>query len=143
MNSRNLKPFTVKNARQNGAKGGRASGEAKRQRKRLREYITEILELKADELSESENTDKTNAAAIAVKTVTLAKQGDIKALRLVYEVLGELDRAKVNIEINQKEIQDAYEAGQKDGIDSVIECLDNKSLEKLAGLTETEYNVTQ
>ena len=44
---------------------------------------------------------------------------------------------------NQKEIQDAYEAGQKDGIDSVIECLDNKSLEKLAGLTETEYNVTQ
>lgn len=135
MNNQNLKPFTVINASENGAKGGKASGESKRKRKQLREYVTEILERPASELTGAKGSDKTNAAYIALQTVEAAKSGNIRALRLLYEIMGELDRDKINIEINQQEVKEAYERGQKEAIDDVVQMLDDDTLRKIAGLT--------
>lgn len=138
LNNHNLRPFTVVNASENGAKGGKASGESKRQKKLLREYVTELLTLPAEELRGQKGTDGTNSAAVAVSLLTAAKSGDTKAMRLLFELVGELDRNKVAIEINQQEVKEAYEKGQKEAIDNVVKMLDDDTLRKIAGLTQAE-----
>lgn len=101
MNAKNLIPFTRQSAKENGAKGGKASGEAKRERKRIKEIIAELTE------QEASNTDTmfanykldfyTNAAVVAMKLIDKAKGGDIKAIRLLLELSGELERNKVTV----------------------------------------------
>lgn len=110
MNESNLKPFTKQNAKANGAKGGKASGEAKRERKRIKEIIAELTE------QEASNTDTmfanykldfyTNAAVVAMKLIDKAKGGDIKAIRLLLELSGELERNKVTVNNNIENIEE-------------------------------------
>ena len=141
MNSENLKHFTSENAKENGVKGGYASGEAKRQRKQLREYLNELLASPAKELennTELSDTDKTNATAVAVKTIQLAKDGNVRALRLLYDVLGELDKNTINIAINNAEYEKGYQQGVNDTLDDIVKLLDADALCKIAGLTPLE-----
>lgn len=102
MNEKNLKPFTRQNAKANGAKGGKASGETKRERKKIREIIAELMEMEAakDDTMFLDGYDKiffTNSAIVAIKLLTKAKGGDIKAIRLLLELSGELERNKVTV----------------------------------------------
>lgn len=102
MNEKNLKPFTRQNAKANGAKGGKASGETKRERKRIKEIIAEFMEQEApkDDTLFLDGYDRdfySNSAIIAIKLLSKAKGGDIKAIRLLLEIMGELERNKVTV----------------------------------------------
>ena len=112
MNEKNLKPFTKQNAKANGAKGGRASGESKRERKRIKELIAELMEQDAP-ATDTMFTDYkldfyTNAAIIAMKLIDRAKSGDVKALRLLLEIVGELERGnRVTVNTNIDNIEES------------------------------------
>lgn len=118
MNEINLVHFTNENAREQGSKGGKASGESKRQKKKLKEHLSELLEMQANDIDDYDKidyrTDKTNGSAVAVAVLKKAKAGDLRAARLICEIMGEL---KNEIDIttkNETDIQAAYMAGQKD-----------------------------
>ena len=111
MNESNLKPFTRQNAKANGAKGGKASGETKRERKKIREIIAELMEMEAakDDTMFLDGYDKiffTNSAIVAIKLLTKAKGGDIKAIRLLLELSGELERNKVVVNNSVENIEE-------------------------------------
>ena len=116
MNENNLKPFNKKTAKTNGAKGGKASGEAKREKKRIKEIIAELMEQEASDIDLLFNEYKldfySNSAVIAMKLTDKAKRGDTKAVKLLLEILGELD--KNNEEKESQEYQKGYSAGQAD-----------------------------
>ena len=102
LNEKNLRPFTRQTAKANGAKGGKASGETKRERKRIKEIIAEFMEQEAskDDTLFLDGYDRdfySNSAIIAIKLLTKAKNGDIKAIRLLLEIMGELERNKVTV----------------------------------------------
>lgn len=137
-NTNNLKPFTVINARENGAKGGKASGESKREKKLIREYLTELLEMQApkEEIDTNYNIGNTNGAMVAVRTLKRAKEGDTRALRLLFEVIGELDtKGKISIEILDIEVKKAYENGYNQAITDIMQELPDDVLLKIADLT--------
>ncbi len=111
LNEKNLKPFTRQNAKANGAKGGKASGETKRERKRIKEIIAEFMEQEApkDDTLFLDGYDRdfySNSAIIAIKLLTKAKNGDIKAIRLLLEIMGELERNKVTVNNNIENIEE-------------------------------------
>ena len=140
-NTNNLKPFTIINARENGAKGGKASGESKREKKLIREYLTELLEMQApkEEIDTNYNIGNTNGAMVAVRTLKRAKEGDTRALRLLFEVIGELDtKGKISIEILDIEIKKAYENGYNQAITDIMQELPNDVVRNIAGLTDTK-----
>ena len=118
MNEKNLRPFTS----ETGKIGGQKSGEARRKRKQIREYLDELLEMAEGE------ADTNNAAAVAIQILNQAKSGDIKALRLLLEVMGELDRNKVSVEVVNNDIEAAFERGRKQGQDDVYGVLTDKEL---------------
>lgn len=111
MNEKNLIPFTKQNAKANGAKGGKASGETKRERKRIKEIVAELLEKEApkDDTLFLDGYDRdfySNSAIIAIKLLSKAKIGDIKAIRLLLEIMGELERNKVTVNNNIENIEE-------------------------------------
>lgn len=111
MNEKNLKPFTRQNAKANGAKGGKASGETKRERKRIREIIAELMAMEApkDDTMFLDGYDRdfySNSAIIAIKLLSKAKGGDIKAIRLLLELSGELERNRVTVNNNIENIEE-------------------------------------
>lgn len=111
MNEKNLKPFTKQNAKANGAKGGKASGETKRERKRIKEIIAEFMEQEApkDDTLFLDGYDRdfySNSTIIAIKLLTKAKGGDIKAIRLLLEIMGELERNRVTVNNNIENIEE-------------------------------------
>lgn len=141
MNENNLKPFTVINARENGAKGGKVSGESKREKKLIREYLTELLAMQApkEEIDTNYNIGNTNGAMVAVRTLKRAKEGDTRALRLLFEVIGELDtKGKISIEILDIEIKKAYENGYNQAITDIMQELPDDVVRNIAGLTDTK-----
>ena len=111
MNERNLKHFTAENAKANGAKGGKASGETKRERKRIREIIAEFMEQEApkDDTLFLDGYDRdffSNSTIIAIKLLEQAKHGNIRAIKLIFETMGELERNKVTVNNNIENIEE-------------------------------------
>lgn len=110
MNERNLKHFTSATAKENGSRGGKASGEAKREKKKIREIITELMEQEApanDTMFMDYKLDFiSNMAIIAIKLLSKAKNGDIKAIRLLLELSGELERNKVVVNNSVENIEE-------------------------------------
>ena len=137
MNEANLRHFTKRNAKENGKKGGRASGESKRERKRIKELIAELLEQDApatDTMFLDYKLDYyTNAAIIAIKIIDKAKNGDVKALRLLLEIVGELERGnRVTVNnIENIEETEAYKKGYKAGQADVFKRMTNEELHNL------------
>ena len=124
MNETNLQPFNS----ETGKIGGQKSGEARRKRKHIRAYLDELLEMAEGE------TDTNNAAAVAIQILNQAKNGDIKALRLLLEVMGELDRNKTNVTVNnyEKDCQEAYERGRKEEQEYIMSLLPTSVLRQIA-----------
>lgn len=116
MNERNLKHFTAENAKENGSKGGKASGEAKREKKKIREILGELLGQEAphdDTMFIRYGMDfYSNATILAINLMDQAKSGNVRAIKLLFEVLGELD--KNADEKESAEYQKGYNAGQVD-----------------------------
>lgn len=115
MNQENLTPFTSESGREAGKKGGKASAEAKKQRKQIKEYVDVLLE------NNSDDAEINDAGMIAFQMVNQAKKGNLKAIRLLLQLLGELDKEKVKIDINANiEETEAYKVGYDKGYN---ECL--------------------
>ena len=99
MNDKNLTKFTKDNAKEMGAKGGRASGEARRNNKLVTGLLREVLTAEANDMGTmmllanfGYGGDSMNAMAVACSLVEKAARGDVKAIRLVLELTGELSR---------------------------------------------------
>lgn len=96
-NAGNLKPPTTKQARERGAKGGRASAEAKKKRKAMKEQMEMLLNLPLkDEQTRAflekmgiDTSDMDNQMALVVSTFQNAIRGDMKAVNIVREMIGE------------------------------------------------------
>lgn len=135
MNERNLKHFTSANAKENGQKGGKASGEAKREKKRIRELLTDLLAQQAP-VTDTMFTDyqldfASNMAVIATKLLDRAKGGEPRAIKLLLEITGELDRSKVNVNVGNIEETEAYQQGYNTAHKELFELLTDLELSEI------------
>ena len=132
MNERNLKHFTAENAKENGSRGGKASGEAKREKKKIREIITELMEQEApanDTMFMDYKLDfASNMAVIATKLIDRAKRGEPRAIKLLLEITGELDRSKVNVNVGNVEETETYQQGYNAAHKELFELLTDLEL---------------
>ena len=109
-NAGNLKPPTTKQARERGAKGGKASAEAKKKRKAMKEQMEMLLNLPLkDEQTRAflekmgiDTANMDNQMALVVATFQNAIRGDMKAVNIVREIIGERVQ-----EINITQVTDA------------------------------------
>lgn len=103
-NNENLKRLSPSEARENGKKGGKASGEARR---RKRDMKAELL-LVMDELITDRKGKKTTARrAISLTLLKKSLDGDLKAIKLLLEIIGELPKEVVN-DGNGQSTEEAY-----------------------------------
>lgn len=94
MNDKNLKPFnqrTTSEQREIARAGGIASGEARRKNKTIRERLLLIMEERTD------SGGATLADKVAAALMQKAAAGDLKAIRLLGEYLGEF-KQKVELQ---------------------------------------------
>ena len=132
MNERNLKHFTSATAKENGSRGGKASGEAKREKKKIREIITELMEQEApanDTMFMDYKLDfASNMAVIATKLIDRAKRGEPRAIKLLLEITGELDRSKVSVNVGNVEETETYQQGYNAAHKELFELLTDLEL---------------
>lgn len=106
-NEQNLVPFTSDQSREeaqkNGRKGGIASGKARRERKAFAEAF-EVL-LKRDFTDQNGNRLQ-GVDAIAAKTFQAAMNGDLKAMQIIRDTVGEQPVQRVEVDTIPKETYD-------------------------------------
>lgn len=97
--------------RENSAKGGRKSGEVRRQKKTIAEYLKTWADKEVDEKNKTAlkalglDEEATNRTLLVLPLIKKANGGDIKALQMIIDLLGEdkkkdLEIAKLKEEIN-------------------------------------------
>ena len=95
-NEQNLIPFTSEQSREeakkNGSKGGKASGEARRRRKAFAEAFNALLE---HEYTDSSGKKLQGVELIAAKTFRSALDGDLKAMQIIRDTVGEMPVQRV------------------------------------------------
>lgn len=108
-NEQNLKPIKTlskEEAKKRGAKGGKASAKAKRERKAVKEQMLMLLSLplkdervkaKFEELGIN-TSDMDNQMALTVSLYQNALKGNVKAMSLILEVIGE---KVIEVNVNQ------------------------------------------
>lgn len=107
MNLENLRPLTKAQAREVGRKGGLISGKKRKEAKHARELLKSILLLPLSEaqvkLKKMANTYGLEEKGLNQKTLMMlaavlkAQNGDIKALEVVLDLIGELPAKKAEI----------------------------------------------
>jgi len=89
VNKKNLRKLSTSEAREIGKKGGIKSGEKRREQRKFKE-IFEML------LNRESRNDKGETATIkeviAINTVAKAVKGDLRAVELIKDVLGESNK---------------------------------------------------
>lgn len=102
---------TAKEVRENCAKGGRKSGEVRRQKKTVADYLRKWADSEVDEKNKKAlqalglDEEATNRTLLVLPLIKKANSGDIKALQMMIDLLGEdkkkdLEIAKLKEEIN-------------------------------------------
>ena len=86
----NLVPATKETARERGRAGGKASGAARREKRRFRE----LIELALEGVTPDGLTIKEGIAATAVMK---ARAGDLRAMELIIQMIGEQPVVKVEV----------------------------------------------
>ena len=108
----NLIPFTERSkdeVREINRRGGIKSGEARRAKRTVKECLKMYSEmkvtspemksvLKASGIADTE--EMTYAVAMALQFMTAAMRGNSQMARLVMEMMGEVDKASVNVSVN-------------------------------------------
>ena len=104
-NNQNLKRLSPSEARENGKKGGKASGKARRKKRDMKAELLLVM----DEVITDKKTGKkvTPRKAISVTLLHKALSGDLKAIKLLLEIIGELPKETVNNESGQS-TEEAY-----------------------------------
>lgn len=117
----NLIPFTERSkdeVREINRKGGIKSGEARRAKKTVKECLKMYSEmkvtspemkaaLKASGIADTE--EMTYAVAMALQFMTAAMRGNSQMARLVMEMMGEVDKASVNVNVNNNNTVNPFE----------------------------------
>ena len=122
----NLKPLSTDKAREIGKKGGKKSVENRRKRKALKEQMELLLTLpltdeRAKKQFESMGIDADNMdnqMAMVVKTYAQALKGNINAVNVIREIIGErVVEVNVNNNIDDKvkELDRLLDSVAKDG----------------------------
>ena len=122
----NLKPLSTDKAREIGKKGGKKSVESRRKRKVLKEQMELLLTLpltdeRAKKQFESMGIDADNMdnqMAMVVKTYAQALKGNINAVNVIREIIGErVVEVNVNNNIDDKvkELDRLLDSVAKDG----------------------------
>lgn len=95
-NTKNLKPFTSDQSREqakiNGQKGGIKSGEVRRNRKTMREMLNYLLE---QEIKNKKGEKATTLEAIMLAQIKEAMKGNTKAALFIRDTIGELPTQNV------------------------------------------------
>lgn len=120
-NEGNLIPFpqrTKSEQRKIQSMGGIASGESRRAKKTVKECLKMYSEMKvtspemksALKASGIANTEEmTYAVAMALQFMTSAMRGNSQMARLVMEMMGEVDKASVNVNVNNNNTVNPFE----------------------------------
>ena len=110
-NESNLKPLTTERAREIGKKGGQAYARNVRKRKALNEQMEMLLSLPlTDDKAKAQfermgidSDDMDNQMAMVVKTYLQAMKGNINAVNVIREIIGErVMEVNVNNNIDDK-----------------------------------------
>ena len=117
----NLIPFTERSkdeVREINRRGGIKSGEARRAKRTVKECLKMYSEmkvtspemksvLKASGIADTE--EMTYAVAMALQFMTAAMRGNSQMARLVMEMMGEVDKASVNVNVNNNNTVNPFE----------------------------------
>lgn len=107
----NLRPCEYKLSQEEQKKGGRKSVEVRRQKKTIAEYLKTWADKEVDEKNKKAlqslglDEEATNRTLLVLPLIKKANGGDIKALQMIIDLLGEdkkkdLEIAKLKEEIN-------------------------------------------
>lgn len=91
-NPENLRPPTASEARERGRKGGKASGEARRKRKAFAEAFDVLLQR---DYTDHNGNQLQGVDAIAMRVFQQAMNGDLKAIQIIRDTVGEMPVQKV------------------------------------------------
>ena len=116
-NLRPIKTLSREEAKKRGSKGGKASVKAKRQRKQLKELFKSMLAtpIPQKDLKEKIKTmgfkdeEENYNTLLGMTTLNEALKGNIKAVEMIRDTIGEKPKEEVAIEVNNnasKEIED-------------------------------------
>nr|DAP15364.1 MAG TPA: hypothetical protein [Caudoviricetes sp.] len=116
-NLRPIKTLSREEAKKRGSKGGKASVKAKRQRKQLKELFKSMLatSIPQEDLKEKIKTmgfkdeEENYNTLLGMTTLNEALKGNIKAVEMIRDTIGEKPKEEVAIEVNNnasKEIED-------------------------------------
>lgn len=107
-NNKNLKPpinkRSTEEAREISRKGGIKSGEARRKK---RDMKAELLLVMDELITDKSGKKVTPRKAISVTLLKKALSGDLKAIKLLLEIIGEMPKEGVN-EGNEQSTENAY-----------------------------------
>lgn len=116
-NLRPIKTLSREEAKKRGSKGGKASVKAKKQRKQLKELFKSMLatSIPQEDLKEKIKTmgfkdeEENYNTLLGMTTLNEALKGNIKAVEMIRDTIGEKPKEEVAIEVNNnvsKEIED-------------------------------------
>lgn len=116
-NLRPIKTLSREEAKKRGSKGGKASVKAKKQRKQLKELFKSMLatSIPQEDLKEKIKTmgfkdeEENYNTLLGMTTLNEALKGNIKAIEMIRDTIGEKPKEEVAIEVNNnasKEIED-------------------------------------
>lgn len=116
-NLRPIKTLSREEAKKRGSKGGKASVKAKRQRKQLKELFKSMLatSIPQEDLKEKikimgfKDEEENYNTLLGMATLNEALKGNIKAVEMIRDTIGEKPKEEVAIEVNNnasKEIED-------------------------------------
>ena len=94
-NPENLRTLGPSEAREQGRKGGIASGKARRERKAFAEAFNTLL---SREFTDHNGNKLQGVEAIAAKTFRAALDGDLKAMQIIRDTVGEMPVQRMEID---------------------------------------------
>lgn len=107
-NEQNLIPQAHKLSVEEASKGGKASGESRRRRKAFSEAFDMLLQ---KEFADQDGNVLTGVEAIAAKTFQAAMNGDLKAMQIIRDTVGEMPVQRVEtVEISEETYRRVEEA---------------------------------
>lgn len=107
-NEQNLIPQAHKLSVEEASKGGKASGESRRRRKAFSEAFDMLLQ---KEFTDQNGNTLTGVEAIAAKTFQAAMNGDLKAMQIIRDTVGEMPIQRVEtMEISEETYRRVEEA---------------------------------
>lgn len=94
-NEQNLKPQAHKLTVEEASRGGKRSGETRRRRKAFAEAFDTLLQR---EFTDHNGNKLQGVEAIAAKTFQAAMNGDLKAMQIIRDTVGEMPVQKVELD---------------------------------------------